>query len=160
MTKRSANESIKGYSYQFDRTVIEILECNHQDTEFVVEGIEDVDVLQENLSTFIQYKYYEGTDYNHSVIKPAVIAMLRHFNTLTASKAALVKYKLYGHFKSGQEKLEPDFSLDVLKKSFLSYKKEGATHIVYDELGLTDAQLELFQQSLGIDLHRNSNRNT
>jgi hypothetical protein len=153
MTNRSANESIKGYSYQFDHTLVKILECNNPDTEFVVEGVEDVDVLQGDLSTYVQCKYYEGTDYNHSEIKPAIIAMLRHFHKLTNSKKAVVKYKLYGHFKSGQEKLEPHFSLDVLKKSFLSYKNKGITHIVYDELGLTSAQLELFRRSLDIDLH-------
>lgn len=153
MTNRSANESIKGYSYQFDRTVVEILECNDPDVEFVVEGVEDVDVLQVDLSTFVQCKYYEGTDYNHSVIKPAVIAMLRHFHALRPPEAALVRYKLYGHFKSGQEKLAPDFSLGFFKKHFLSYKKDKVTHNVHDELELTDDQLQLFQQSLDIDLN-------
>jgi len=153
MTKRSANESIKGYSYQFDHTVVAILECDQPDTTFVVEGIEDIDVDQNDLSTFVQCKYYEGTEYNHSVIKPAIIKMLRHFCELTTIKQGHVKYKIYGHFKSGQEKLKSNFTLDFLKESFLSHKKEGNTKFVHSELKLSDAQLEQFRQSLHIDLH-------
>ncbi|MEH6739906.1 MAG: DUF4297 family anti-phage-associated protein [Sulfitobacter sp.] len=153
MNNRSANESIKGYSYQFDRTVVEILDCDDRDAKFVVEGVEDIDILQGDLSTFVQCKYYEGTEYNHSEIKPAIIAMLRHFHTLTAVKRGHVKYKLYGHFKSGQGKLKTHFDLDFMKKSFLSFKKDGALCVVYHELGLNDDELEHFKKSLDIDLH-------
>jgi len=153
MTKRSANESIKGYSYQFDHTIVQILECNNPETEFVIEGIEDVDVLKGNLSTFVQCKYYEGTDYNHSKIKPAVISMLKHFRTLINGGNSSVQYKIYGHFKEGQEKLPNDFNLDFLKRSLLTYVKDGTTHKVYNQLGLTDIQLEQFNSSLDIDLY-------
>ena len=91
--------------------MVEILECDDFDTKFIIEGVEDIDILQDDLSTFVQCKYYEGTDYNHSTIKPAIIAMIRHFRGLPLTERSLVKYKLYGHFKSGQEKLEPDLCL-------------------------------------------------
>ena len=153
MNNRSANESIKGYSYQFDRTIVEILDCTDPNAKFIVEGVEDIDIFQGDLNTFIQCKYYEGTDYNHSTIKPAIIAMLRHFHSLTKINRGRVKYKLYGHFKSGQEKLNICFTLDFMKSSFLSYKKDGITCVVYDELGLDDNDLAHFQKSLDIDLH-------
>ena len=151
MTNRSANESIKGYSYQFDRSVVEILECDDLDAKFVVEGVEDIDIRQHDLSTFVQCKYYEGTEYNHSKIKPAIIAMIRHFGVLTSTERTIVKYRLYGHFKSGQAKLESVLTLDFMKETLLSYKKAGVTHHVHDELGLNDAELEQFKRSLEID---------
>jgi|ThiBio_inoc_biof_1041523.scaffolds.fasta_scaffold05069_1 hypothetical protein len=156
MSNRSANESIKGYIYQFDRSMIEILECENPNTEFVVEGVEDIDVIQSNLSTFIQYKYYEGTEYNHSEIKPAVISMLRHFVSLNTPQRSLVKYKIYGHFKSGQEKLKENFDVEFLKKRFLSYKKDKLLHTVQKDLGIDDTSLNHFKSALIIDINARS----
>jgi hypothetical protein len=80
MTDRSATATIKGYFYQFDQTIVRLLEASKQ-ASVTVEGIEDIDLDGGDKSAFVQCKYYEGTEYNHSVIKDAVIHMLRHFHT-------------------------------------------------------------------------------
>lgn len=76
MTNRSANATIKGYFYQFDHTIAKLLEATTPQTSVVVEGIEDIDLNNGNENIFIQCKYYEGSEYNHSLIKDAVIQML------------------------------------------------------------------------------------
>ncbi|HEM3539548.1 TPA: hypothetical protein U1B50_001013, partial [Streptococcus suis] len=56
---RSANETIKGYFYQFDTAILKLLEEENEDAIIVVEGVEDVDIEKDNGSQFIQCKYYE-----------------------------------------------------------------------------------------------------
>ena len=61
MRSRAADAPIKGYFYQFDHTIIQILSASHMDAEVVVEGIEDIDLEDNGVQTFIQCKYYEET---------------------------------------------------------------------------------------------------
>lgn len=79
MTNRSATATIKGYFYQFDQTIVRLLEATKHGS-ITVEGVEDIDLDDGEVSAFVQCKYYEGTEYNHSVIKEAVVHMLRHFH--------------------------------------------------------------------------------
>ena len=79
MTNRSATATIKGYFYQFDQTIVRLLEATKHGS-ITVEGVEDIDLDDGGASAFVQCKYYEGTEYNHSVIKEAVVHMLRHFH--------------------------------------------------------------------------------
>jgi len=156
MTDRSANATIKGYFYQFDHTIKKVLEASSPQASFVVEGIEDIDVVDGDEGVFVQCKYYEGSEYNHSVIKDAVIAMLRHFHKNGCSLGQKARYRLHGHFKSGQEKLPAGYNLDFLKKNFLTYKQEKVTHEVHTELGLTKEQLAHFQSLLVVDVSASS----
>lgn len=133
MTNRSANATIKGYFYQFDHTVVQILSASSMTAQFTVEGIEDVDIATGGESFLIQCKYYEGTDYNHSVIKDAVIQMIRHFK---ANSGQPFRYRIYGHYSGGQDKLPAGFDIDFLKKHFLTYTHKGSTYEVHNELSL------------------------
>jgi len=149
MTTRSANATIKGYFYQFDHTIVQILSAPSLAAQVTVEGIEDVDVATGSESVLIQCKYYEGSEYNHSVIKEAVIQMLRHFK---ANGGQPFRYLIYGHYSGGQDKLPAGFDVEFLKKHFLTYTHKGITHEVHDELSLSDAGLEGFLQLLEIDI--------
>jgi len=80
MTNRSANATIKGYFYQFDHTILQILQAASGNSSVVIEGIEDVDIEDGDDSVLVQCKYYEGTEYNHSQIKKAVVQMLLHYH--------------------------------------------------------------------------------
>lgn len=153
MTNRSAHATIKGYFYQFDHTIVRLLEAAAPQSSVVVEGIEDIDLDDGADSAFVQCKYYEGSEYNHSVIKEAVIQMLRHFHAAGCSADQKFRYRVYGHYKEGQEKLSADFDLDFLKKNFLTYRHEKITHEVYAELGVSDSELTSFHSLLDIDLH-------
>src|SRR3546814_12243601 len=85
--------------------IVRLLESSKHGS-VTVEGIEDIDLNDGSASAFVQCKYYEGTEYNHSAIKQTVIHMLRHFHAAGCPSDQVFKYRLYGHYKSGQHKLE------------------------------------------------------
>ena len=163
MTNRSATATIKGYFYQFDQTIVRLLESSKH-ASVTVEGIEDIDLDDGKDSAYVQCKYYEGTDYNHSVIKEAVIHMLRHFHAAGCPSGQIFKYRLYGHYKLGQHKLVQNLPLKdaFLKAHFLTYEKDETDnkgtkskveHKVHDELGITSSQLAAFRSLLDIDVN-------
>jgi predicted helicase len=100
MSERSAKDSIKGYLYQFDYTILQILSATPGQT-IVVEGIEDVDVNSATEFTAIQCKYYSNSEYNHSIIKEPIQLMLRHFKQCKVNNTQLYSYKLRGSYASG-----------------------------------------------------------
>ena len=59
--ERSAIATIKGYYYQFDYFILQLLKCNNETDSICIEGIEDVDLKTVDESTAIQCKYYAGT---------------------------------------------------------------------------------------------------
>ena len=153
MANRSAHATIKGYFYQFDHTIIQLLCAPSPGSIVVTEGIEDVDLKDGNDEVLIQCKYYEGTEYNHSVIKDSVIQMVRHFHQTGCNRSAGQKYRIYGHYSSGQEKLPENIDLDFLRDNFLT--KSGKTigvKRVHDELALDDVSLADFLSRLEIDV--------
>lgn len=152
MPDRSAHATIKGYFYQFDKTILELLEATSPGSSVVVEGIEDIDLSDGNAGSLIQCKYYEGTEYVHSVIKEAVIHVLRHFKAASCPADQTLRYRIYGHYKEGQDKLPASLDLAFLKKHFLSYSKEKVAHEVHTELGVSDPELTLFLGLIDIDL--------
>lgn len=62
MADRAAHATIKGYCYQFDYSILQILLGKDEDS-FVIEGVEDIDIISSNEITAVQCKYYEGTKY-------------------------------------------------------------------------------------------------
>ncbi|SNZ01716.1 DUF4297 family anti-phage-associated protein [Flagellimonas pacifica] len=163
MTDRSAVDTIVGYFYQFDKTILDILNSYDEQT-IVVEGIEDIDLISPDETIAVQCKYYEKSEYNHSVIKKSIMLMFKHYSDLLKSDSPKIKYHLYGHYKSGQEKLLP-LSCNYLKTNFLTYTKNESivvdgekitkrvTHKLYEELGLSDENLSDFINLLAIDIN-------
>ena len=158
MTNRSANATIKGYFYQFDHTILQVLDAVSINASVVIEGIEDVDIEDEANVVLVQCKYYEGTEYNHSVIKDAVIQMLRHYHKAGLFEHQQLRYRLYGHYKNGQNKLKQPFNLDFLKDHFLTYTesdkdKRKTKQLEHERLKLSDAQLAHFQSLLEVNIN-------
>ncbi|WP_319503173.1 DUF4297 family anti-phage-associated protein [uncultured Draconibacterium sp.] len=170
MTDRSAIDTIVGYFYQFDKTILDILNSDNEQS-IVIEGIEDIDLVSPDETIAVQCKYYEKSEYNHSVIKKPIMLMLKHYSSLLKSGAPKIKYHLYGHYKSGQEKLSLPLASDYLKANFLTYtKKESVvkdeekttqrvTHKLYEELGLSEEDLSDFINLLTIDIQAPSFEN-
>ncbi len=144
---RTAIDTIRGYYYQFDLYAIQILESNGE--KITLEGIEDVDVSTATETTAIQCKYYEGTTYNHSVIAEPIRLMLKHFND---NKDGSFKYKLFGFYKDGQEKLTFPLTVDFVKTKFCTFTLKGVRHEYHDELNLTDEEISLFVSRLSINI--------
>lgn len=152
MNNRSATATIKGYFYQFDQTIVRLLEATKHGS-ITVEGVEDIDLDDGSESAFVQCKYYEGTEYNHSVIKEAVIHMLRHFHAAGCPSDQAIRYRLHGHYRGGQHKLMLPLTDESLKEDFLTYTKEKQVHKVHEELAFTDKQLTAFRALLDIDVN-------
>ena len=156
MTDRTANDTIKGYFYQFDLAILKLLQLEDDTHEIIVEGIEDVDVKNATEETAIQCKYHSKTEYNHSVIAKPIRLMLNHFKEVLNGKEKKIKYLYFGHFKSGHEKFPSTITLDFLKSNLLTYKKEKVEYKHYEELKLSDENLILFLETLEIDINAKS----
>ena len=147
MGNRSANATILGYLYQFDFSISKILDTPEND-EIELEGLEDIDITQDNETKLYQCKYYSETKYNHSVIKDAIISMFTHFQI---NKDKKYKYYLYGHFESGVDKYynntpsEKEERNKLIRDSFLS--RNGKAISIFNDNELSD-----FSERLIIDL--------
>ena len=53
MNNRDATDTIKGYLYQFDHYIMEILKNSNENTLFYTEGIEDIDIVNLNKTTAV-----------------------------------------------------------------------------------------------------------
>ncbi len=152
MKDRSATATIKGYFYQFDQTIVSLLEATKHGS-VTVEGVEDIDLDDRDASAFVQCKYYEGTEYNHSVIKEAVVHMLRHFHAGGCPKDQVFRYRLRGHYQGGQHKLVLPVTDEFLKEHFLTSTKDKQVHKVHEDLAINDEQLAAFLALLDIDVN-------
>jgi len=156
MVNRAANATIKGYFYQFDYAISQLLQAVDEHSIFTIEGIEDVDIDDVASEKYIQCKYYSATDYNHSVIKPAIAAMIIHFKTIGSKKNPPPTYKLYGHYKSGQEKLpkKSKITVDFIKTHFLTtLKKDAPTELIHELHKITDPEIRQFAKQLEINVY-------
>lgn len=153
MTDRNAVPILRGYFYQFDWTILSALQLANDDDKIDVECIEDVDIRTATEATAIQCKYYEGTEYDHSVIKPAVLHMLTHFKKANSGTTTKVSYAIRGCYASGQHKLPSNPDVAFLKTHLLTYKKDKVEHRHHDELGLTDTDLEAFLSVLVMNIN-------
>ena len=146
---RAAVDTIRGYFYQFDYFILKLLETPHDSDTICIEGIEDIDINTADETIAIQCKYYAKTNYNHSVLSKPLCLMLRHYANSLKIGAPVIKYTIYGHYSSGQDKLSDDLDVEFFKKNFFSPsgKKE------YEELNLNDKELEIFIASLKINIY-------
>jgi hypothetical protein len=156
MHSRSATDTIAGYFYQFDHSILTILSLPHDSDSVTVEGIEDIDIHTATEVTAVQCKYYAGTEYNHSVIKPAVMLMLTHFKEVKEAKRKACRYKIWGHYRGGQQKLPQIVGVDFLKEHFLTFTEEKVKHYHHQELALDDADLGDFLGLLDFNVNGSS----
>ena len=152
MDKREAVSTIRGYFYQFDYSILKVLELEHDDDTICIEGIEDVDISSEDSVTLHQCKCYEETEYNHSKIAPAVRWMLKHYSD---NKTNNYNYYIYGTFKKGQDKLKK-VTAEFAKKHFFTFTKDKQKHILHSELGLSDEDVSDFVNKLNINIYADS----
>lgn len=182
-TKRSAEATIAGYLYQFDKSIIEILKQDSEDTKITIEGVEDIDIEDIDLNPkSIQVKYYEGSEYNHSIISEAVRHLFYNYIDYLNGEAKRREYYLYGHYSSGTEKLDVNENYiiqgndeknarEIVKEIFLTYSpRNGETQRFYleekiqyeDEDGVSmqrcilDEELDEFISLLKINLNATS----
>lgn len=135
---RSAISTIKGYFYQFDKSILEILDQSNETNIVTIEGIEDIDIENGDEIQFVQCKYYEETDFNNSIIKKPIQLMFRHYlkNRMEAQNKNFT-YKLYGFYNKGHEKL-----LQLTQETLKSYFLDFDNYTVIDESGNLNYQIK------------------
>ena len=93
---RTAESTIKGFLYQFNKTILSI--ANSADGDIItVEGlVEDIDVIALNGTTLaIQCKYHESVEtFSHSLIYKPILQMAENF---AAAPSANVSYRIFLH---------------------------------------------------------------
>lgn len=148
---RTAIDTITGYYYQFDYYILELLKSPDPRTEVCIEAIEDVDITTADETTAVQCKYYAKSEFQLSLIRRPIRLMLEHFARNPGTRGQL-RYSLYGYYNAGQDKLAKVIDLDYLKKTLLPYTERKVSHFPHVELGLSDAELQLFLDHLHIDI--------
>ena len=58
---RDAVSTIKGYYYQFDHYILQLLSLQNDSDSVRIEGIEDVDIILKDTINAVQCKYYDET---------------------------------------------------------------------------------------------------
>jgi len=125
---READYTIKGFIYQFNKTLEQVF-SEPNGTEITVEGIiEDIDVNSEGITKAIQCKYHETKEkYNLSDISKPILQMLVHYSK---NKDKDIQYILYAHFSDeevgGKEITKTDIET-ILKSKDKSYLKYIST---------------------------------
>jgi len=166
--KREATASIRGYFYQLDATLLELLNAADDD-EIVIEGIEDFDRYSEDQILYSQVKYYAGQDLTDSVLREPLHKLFTHFSGLTEEQRSNRKYRIYGHF------LNVNISLAGLTaqrfRKIMEYTKrpksdDGTTtitkHSMLDGHVVSDSVIDKFcdqfelKISENFDVHRSS----
>lgn len=102
---RQANSTIKGYSYQFNKSILEILKAEDTD-EIVLEGvIEDIDIQSPSSTTTIQCKYHEEEKFQISNVAAPLLEMLCHYcESVYLGKT--VSYILYAYYAENVDSVD------------------------------------------------------
>ncbi|NJM13106.1 MAG: hypothetical protein HC889_15690, partial [Synechococcaceae cyanobacterium SM1_2_3] len=134
---REACATIRGYNYQFDATITAILGLSGEDT-LVIEGLEDFDINRSNSSDLFQCKYYAAQKLTNSVLRDAVLPMLKDFVSRDRKNGFDRIYHLYGYFKEStltQETITPE----TLKKCLVTKERsnEPSTKTEYIIINIT-----------------------
>ena len=140
---RSAHAAIKGYEYQFDRTILELLAASA--TAVVhIEGIEDVDVFDAASTKVTQIKYYEAQRYaSPKSLRDPIALMLDHFRT-----GARLQYVLHVHFEEPGA-LPASLTLEQAK-TCLTRRDRTLGIDVHHFAGMNDSDLQDFCDRVSI----------
>lgn len=130
---RAADYTVKGFLYQFNKTVLEIL--NAQDDDIItVEGVvEDVEVVTPTTMMAIQCKYHEASaSFTPSAIYKPLLQMLSDFCRCSSKD---VRYILFAHFPSVKDP-QPVVGVHDLKAALNSKDKDLQKYIPNVEVDL------------------------
>ncbi|MCK4821457.1 hypothetical protein KA005_37170, partial [bacterium] len=158
INNREASATIRGYIYQFDATIRKILASDARDL-CTVEDVEDFDIHASDLSSYFQCKYYAAQKLTASVLRDAILPMLKNYVGLNLSERSNKRYFLYGHFKessytNGEITSESLKTILVRREKLQSESDEKSyrTINVQDEIGATDDDLEGFVLQFSLEL--------
>ncbi len=141
MADRAADATIKGYYYQFDTSILKLLDLPADTDSITVEGIEDIDINTATENSTIQCKYLSKPTFINSAVRDPIILMLDHY--LNPLKLININYVLYAHFENETPGNEPVIDL-VKLKAILTFSEKKVVKHYEIEKGITDIQLNAF----------------
>lgn len=146
MNQRYAGSTIKGFLYQFEKTLNEILLNIYQnDTVITVEGVEDIDLFANGRQDFIQCKYHEFQDkFQASIIEKPIIQMLNHW--CNTNQESSIRYKLFCYFSDKNNNDNFNITVEKIKyfvnkdtpENLQSYKEEIRKHLLHNKNAVND----------------------
>jgi len=144
---RTADYTIKGFLYQFNKTVLEILRADDSATVNIEGVIEDVEIVTSTTTIGIQCKYHEASSgFTASAIFKPLLQMLVHFSDHPTDE---IKYVLFAHFPDAETAL-PSVGKDECESARSSTDKTLKKYI--DEIPSTiniDEFLKKFTMEFG-----------
>lgn len=123
---RTADYTIQGFLYQFNKTALEILRAQDDDIVTVEGIVEDIEVVTPETMTAIQCKYHEAkASFTASAVYKPLLQMLKHFSE---NQFANISYVLFAHF-SGTGTQAPSIEKATLEAALASRDKALAKHV-------------------------------
>jgi len=148
MKSRSANQSLKGYYYQFDKTILSLL-TSPLTTSITVEGIEDLDIENIIDTTVIQCKYYASKNFSLVALRPAIIFMIENF----LKSGRDLQYRIYAHFSDLESKtFKP--SIEEIR-GLLTFTEDGKLINFLTANKISDDDLKSFLSKFTIEVGEN-----
>jgi hypothetical protein len=135
---RTADYTIQGFLYQFNKTLLEVLKAPEY-AAVTVEGIvEDIDISSPSGTKAIQCKYHETqqTFALNKVYKP-LLQMMVHFQR---NSNANIVYVLYCYFPEKTAGEKYNLTRENIQQILSSKKKEFAKHIDALQTGFDDVK--------------------
>lgn len=155
--QREATATIRGYIYQFDATILRLLELSPNEA-LTIEGVEDFDVTSESNVEFSQVKYYASQKLTDAVLRDAILPMLKGFLSLPNTARLGKTYILYGHFKeAGRGSKSTDLAelqRILIRTTYeeIAGRRKAQSRGLQLELKASDADLAAFSACLSIRL--------
>jgi hypothetical protein len=147
MNSRSAEYTLLGFYYQFDKNIFEILNQIDDNTVITVEGIEDIDISSPTENTVMQIKYQEKTTGTDSTLRKPIMLMLKHYSE---NHTKGLKYALYGHY-SNNDDINKEFTLDRIK-SMLIYTENGINKNFLENNNISEETVKQFIKKFKLEL--------
>lgn len=109
---RTATPTILGFNYQFNKSIIEILNADDK-TKIMLEGSnEDLDIFTNDKNIAIQCKYYESSEnLTPSILAKPILDML-----LSYIKDKEINFRLYIHHKNVINEQKENMDFELFKK--------------------------------------------
>lgn len=153
MKSRSAESTVLGFYYQFDKTIQAILEQSDENTQITVEGIEDIDVKTVTEETAIQIKYQAKTNGTDSILRKPIMLMLEHYKINPSNN---LTYHLYGHYQDNS-KVKTVFDFPRIQKMMQYEQTKNGKKVKCDflvEKSISQIEVESFLKKFQLTLSK------
>jgi len=134
---RQADSTIRGYLYQFNKSILEILRIPDGNS-LILEGvIEDIDILSPTSTTTIQCKYHEDKKYTISSVAVPIIEMLCNYCE-SSYIGKEIHYVLYAFFVDNVNSIDLSDFLNFLNTT---QNKEIITKYFHRIYSISDSNI-------------------